>query len=99
MTAATTSPVDSIPAEIRPRLPMAIPVPSLSATSAAAATIDSSAVRFMASACLGFDRGSERASGSITTMMPRPLWGECLTGRGISESDPQQGPAHVGLKM
>jgi hypothetical protein len=43
--AATMSPLDSTPAEISPRLPVAIPVPSLSATSSAAATTDTNAVR------------------------------------------------------
>ena len=40
-----TSPLDSMPAETSARLPVARPVPSLSATSTHAATIDTSAVR------------------------------------------------------
>ena len=43
--AAMTSPEDSIPAEIRPRLPVTMPVPSLSTTSTAAAAIETRAVR------------------------------------------------------
>ena len=42
--AATTSPLDSTPAEIRPRLPVAMPVPSLSTTRNAAAAIETRAV-------------------------------------------------------
>jgi hypothetical protein len=43
--AATTSPLDSTPAEISPRLPVINPVASFSATSSAAAAIDTSVVR------------------------------------------------------
>ena len=43
--AAMTSPEDSIPAEIRPKLPVTMPVPSLSTTSTAAAAIETRAVR------------------------------------------------------
>ncbi len=41
-TAAITSPLDSIPAEISPRLPVARPTPSLRATSSVAAATDTS---------------------------------------------------------
>ena len=43
-TAATTSPLDSIPAETRARLPDTTPVPSFRATSPPAASIDINAV-------------------------------------------------------
>jgi hypothetical protein len=43
--AAITSPLDSIPADTSPRLCVARPTPSLSATSTAATTIDTSVVR------------------------------------------------------
>src|SRR4051812_25046055 len=43
-TAATTSPLDSTPAEISPRLPVAMPVPSLSTTRTVAAAIETRAV-------------------------------------------------------
>ena len=44
-TAATTSPVDSIPVEIRPRLEAARPTPSISTISDEAAMIDTTVVR------------------------------------------------------
>src|SRR4029079_6504563 len=43
-TAATMSPLDSIPAEMSPRLPVRMPVPSLRMTKTPAAAIDASAV-------------------------------------------------------
>ncbi len=49
--AAITSPLDSIPAEISPRLPCARPTPSLIATSSAATAIETSVVRRWTSAC------------------------------------------------
>src|SRR5215212_3146604 len=52
-TAAMTSPLDSTPAETSARLPVARPVPSLSATSTHAATIDARAVRAPRSTCDG----------------------------------------------
>ena len=44
-TAATTSPLDSIPADTRPRLPVSKPLPSFSTTSTVAANTDTAAVR------------------------------------------------------
>jgi hypothetical protein len=43
--AATTSPLDSTPDEIRPRLAVATPTPSLSAASRPAAATETSVVR------------------------------------------------------
>ena len=40
-----TSPLDSIPAEISPRLPVARPTPSFRATNRPAATIETTVVR------------------------------------------------------
>jgi hypothetical protein len=74
-TAATTSPEDSMPAEIRPRLPVRIPVPSLRTTSNVAAATETRAVLawpLAAAPGMGWDgaivseRGRTRARSATT---------------------------------
>src|ERR1035437_10206019 len=46
-TAATTSPLDSMPADTRPRLPVSSPAPSFKTTKAPAANTEANAVRVL----------------------------------------------------
>src|SRR3954454_4483147 len=75
-TPATTSPEDSMPAEIRPRLPVRMPVTSLRSTSAVAAAIDMSAVRDWAlpSSCAGMKVASEDIASFAAPRIPEHVF-------------------------